>query len=88
MLMRLCLLCARMTRKVVDAELSGRLHPDDISPGDLLSGSACPKSVSLRMITLEASPLANHQCRSTLLLGFLYLMGYCTMGTFMTVQRD
>lgn len=34
---------ARMTRKVADAEIRGRLPPMDISPGDLLSGSASPK---------------------------------------------
>lgn len=33
-----------MTRKVADAEKSGRLPPMDIAPGDLLSGSANPKS--------------------------------------------
>ncbi|KAK1776219.1 hypothetical protein QBC45DRAFT_435297 [Copromyces sp. CBS 386.78] len=33
-----------MTRKVVDVELSEGLPPLDISPGDLLSGSASPKS--------------------------------------------
>ena len=35
----------RITRQVVNAQLSGRLPPMDISPGDLLSGSArSPKS--------------------------------------------
>ncbi|KAK3388681.1 hypothetical protein B0T20DRAFT_99861 [Sordaria brevicollis] len=41
---REALLVARMTRKVADAEKSGRLPPMDIVPGDLLSGSASPKS--------------------------------------------